>query len=130
MSSSSGSAITFSEFKRRVAQINGRNFEGESFHPLDYGIERAGFEEKRLRQLIELAEEAPFQTAVNRKKSWMRRLKKVQQSRERFEQMKKEKLPRSASITKSLHAVDQTASDGDQLFTNSKTDNFGLRTKL
>jgi hypothetical protein len=78
--------MTYTEFKRSVARIARQEFLSSQFNPLQYGIERTIFEERKLRQLIALAKRTQFLTAQRKVAGWERKLQRMQQKRERFEQ--------------------------------------------
>jgi hypothetical protein len=76
--------MTYTEFKRSVARISRQEFLSSQFNPLQYGIERTRFEERKLRQLIALAKRTTFLTAQRKIAGWERKLERMQQKRERF----------------------------------------------
>jgi hypothetical protein len=76
--------MTYTEFKRNVARISRQEFLSSQFNPLQYGIERTRFEERKLRQLIALAKRTTFLTAQRKVAGWERKLERMQQKRERF----------------------------------------------
>jgi hypothetical protein len=76
--------MTYTEFKRNVARISRQEFLSSQFNPLQYGIERTRFEERKLRQLIALAKRTQFLTAQRKVAGWERKLERMQQKRERF----------------------------------------------
>jgi hypothetical protein len=76
--------MTYTEFKRNVARICRQEFLSSQFNPLQYGIERTRFEERKLRQLIALAKRTQFLTAQRKVAGWERKLQRMQEKRERF----------------------------------------------
>jgi hypothetical protein len=78
--------MTYTEFKRSVARITRQEFLSSQFNPLQYGIERTRFEERKLRQLITLAKRTQFLTAQRKVAGWERKLVRMQEKRARFEQ--------------------------------------------
>jgi hypothetical protein len=77
--------MTYTEFKRHVARISRQEFLSSQFNPLQYGIERTRFEERKLRQLIALAKRTQFLTAQRKVAGWERKLQRMQEKRARFE---------------------------------------------
>jgi hypothetical protein len=88
--------MTYKEFKRHVFTIYNEDFNGEDSSPIDYGIQRAHFEEKKLHRLIELAEQTEFSTAKRKVAGWHRQLERVQQIKARLELRKSETLSETA----------------------------------
>jgi hypothetical protein len=82
--------MTYKEFKREVFAIYNEAFLGDDKSPIEYGIQRAGFEEKKLRRLIVLAEQTTFSTAKRKVAGWRRQLERVQQIKARLEMRKRE----------------------------------------
>jgi len=82
--------MTYKEFKRQVFAIYNEPFEGADSSPIEYGIQRARFEEKKLRRLILLADHTEFSTAKRKVAGWRRQLERVQQIKVRLELRKKE----------------------------------------
>ena len=82
--------MTFIQFKRQVTGILQEKFVSQEFSPLKYGIERAVFEERKLKRLISAAEQADCLTAQRRKQAWLRQLEKTGQNRSRLEKMQQE----------------------------------------
>ena len=77
--------MNFKEFKQQSLKISLEPFESKEFHPLDFGIQRALFEEERLRRLIELAEQVESLTVKRRAAGWRRQLEKTKSVRNRLE---------------------------------------------
>jgi hypothetical protein len=82
--------MTYKEFKREVFAIYNQPFAGDDKNPIEYGIQRAGFEEKKLRRLIGLAEQTDFSTAKRKVAGWRRQLERVQRIKTRLELRRKE----------------------------------------
>ncbi len=82
--------MTYKEFKRHVFTIYSENYNGEDVSPIEYGIQRAKFEEIKLERLIVLAEQTDFSTAKRKVAGWRRQLERVHQIRARLEQRKTE----------------------------------------
>ena len=80
--------MDFKEFKRRSLQIALEPFQSKEFHPLDFGIQRARFEEQRLRRLIELAGQVESLTVKRKEAGWRRQLEKTVTVRNRMETMR------------------------------------------
>lgn len=95
--------MTYKEFKRQVFVIYNEPFVGMDNNPIEYGIQRALFEEKKLRRLIELADQTVFSTAKRKVAGWRRQLERVQQIKARLE-MRKNELP-LATYERPLPAV-------------------------
>ena len=77
--------MTFKEFRQRVLAISRDEFIATHSRPLEHGIERAHFEEEKLKRLIAVARQAKFVTARRRLEAWQRQLEKVRSVRERLE---------------------------------------------
>lgn len=77
--------MTFAEFKRQISLVARERYQGDELSPLQFGIDRARFEEQKLLKLIALAQQAGFATAQRRKAAWERQLIKVRSSRQRFQ---------------------------------------------
>lgn len=77
--------MNFKEFKQESLKIALEQFESKEFHPLDFGIQRALFEEQRLRRLIELAEHVDSLTVKRKAAGWRRQLEKTVSVRNRME---------------------------------------------
>jgi hypothetical protein len=88
--------MTYKEFKRHVFTIYNEGFNGEDSSPIDYGIQRARFEEIKLHRLIELAEQTDFSTAKRKVVGWHRQLERVLQIKARLELRKKESVAETA----------------------------------
>lgn len=82
--------MTYKDFKRQVFVIYNEPFKGIDNNPIDYGIQRAFFEENKLRRLIVLADQTTFSTAKRKVAGWRRQLERVQQIKARLELRKKE----------------------------------------
>src|SRR5687768_9648642 len=82
--------MNYKEFKRHVFTIYNEGFNGQDSSPIDYGIQRACFEEKKLHRLIELAEQTDFSTAKRKVAGWHRQLERVLQIKARLELRKNE----------------------------------------
>ena len=82
--------MTYKEFKRHVFTIYNETFDGADNSPIEYGIQRAKFEEKKLNRLIVLADQTDFSTAKRKVAGWRRQLDRVQQIKARLELRKKE----------------------------------------
>jgi hypothetical protein len=82
--------MTYKEFKRHVFTIYSETFNGEDSRPIDYGIQRACFEEKKLQRLISLAEQTNFSTAKRKVAGWQRQLERVLQIKARLQLRKNE----------------------------------------
>lgn len=82
--------MTYKDFKRQVFAIYNETFNGDDKSPIEYGIQRAAFEEKKLRRLIALADQTSFSTAKRKVAGWQRQLERVQQIKARLELRKKE----------------------------------------
>lgn len=85
-----GASMTYKDFKRQVFAIYNETFNGDDKSPIEYGIQRAAFEEKKLRRLIALADQTSFSTAKRKVAGWQRQLERVQQIKARLELRKKE----------------------------------------
>ena len=85
-----GNQMTYKEFKRHVFTIYNETFDGTENSPIDYGIQRAKFEEKKLNRLIVLADQTDFSTAKRKVAGWRRQLERVQQIKARLERRKSE----------------------------------------
>jgi hypothetical protein len=81
--------MRLSEFKNKMFQVLNQKFIPTAFEPLDYGIQRAAFEEQKLQQLISLAEQVEFLTAKNKLRGWRRQLERATARRLRLENTKK-----------------------------------------
>jgi hypothetical protein len=82
--------MTYKEFKREVFAIYNQSFAGDDKNPIEYGIQRAEFEEKKLRRLIALADQTAFSTAKRKVAGWRRQLERVQQIKARLGSRRKE----------------------------------------
>ena len=82
--------MTRKEFERLRMSIEEQDFFGNCTDPIEYGIQRARFEEKKLRKLIVLADQTAFSTAKRKVAGWRRQLERVQQIQTRLESRKKE----------------------------------------
>jgi len=82
--------MTYKEFKRHVFTIYNETFDGADNGPIDYGIQRAKFEEKKLNRLILLADQTDFSTAKRKVAGWRRQLERVHEIRARLELRKSE----------------------------------------
>ncbi len=80
--------MTFREFKRRTFAISREEFRGLHFHPLDHGIERTCFEEKKLLRLIAMGDKTKFATAKRKVESWQRQLERVRKRRQQLQNTK------------------------------------------
>jgi len=98
--------MTYKEFKRQVFMIYNEPFEGADNSPIEYGIQRARFEEKKLRRLIVLADQTAFSTAKRKVAGWRRQLERVQQIKARLELRKKE----SPIVSMFCNRLEQVAS--------------------
>jgi hypothetical protein len=94
--------MTYKEFKRHVFTIYNETFTGADNSPIEYGIQRARFEEKKLQRLIVLADQTDFSTAKRKVAGWHRQLERVQQIRERLELRKSEMVPVIPSVRTGL----------------------------
>ncbi len=81
-------AMNFKEFKKQSLQITLEHFESKEFHPLDFGIQRARFEEQKLKRLIELSEQVDSLTVKRKAAGWRRQLEKTANVRARLETMR------------------------------------------
>ncbi len=77
--------MTYKEFKRSVFVIFSETYGGEDVSPIEYGIQRAIFEEKKLLRLIALADHTDLSTARRKMAGWRRQLERVRQIRLRLE---------------------------------------------
>ncbi len=77
--------MTFKEFQTRVRDIKKESFDGTADHPLQWGIQRARFNEEKLERLVSIAREVPFATAKRRFDAWQRQLVRVRETRQRME---------------------------------------------
>jgi hypothetical protein len=80
--------MNFKEFKQRSLQISLEPFQSKEFHPLDFGIQRALFEEQRLRRLIDLATQVDSLTVKRKAAGWQRQLEKTVSVRNRLQSMR------------------------------------------
>jgi hypothetical protein len=90
--------MTYKEFKRHVFSIYNETFSGADNSPIEYGIQRAKFEETKLLRLIVLADQTDFSTAKRKVAGWRRQLERVQQIRERLQLRKSEMLPVATAV--------------------------------
>lgn len=77
--------MTFKEFKKKILEISGEQFQAVQFHPLEHGIRRALFEENKLKRMIAIGRRSDCETAKRRVAAWQRQLQRVQQTRKRLE---------------------------------------------
>ncbi len=82
--------MTYKEFKREVFVIYNENYNGADVSPIEYGIQRAKFEENKLERLITLASKTNFSTAKRKVEGWRRQLDRVHEIKARLEQRKGE----------------------------------------
>lgn len=82
--------MTYKEFKRQVFSIYSETYNGADVSPIEYGIQRANFEEKKLGQLIALAGRTDFSTAKRKVEGWRRQLERVGEIKTRLEQRRTE----------------------------------------
>jgi hypothetical protein len=80
--------MNFKEFKQQSLKITLQQFESKEFHPLDFGIQRARFEEEKLKRLIDLAEQVESLTVKRKAAGWRRQLEKTVGVRMRMETMR------------------------------------------
>ena len=76
--------MTYKDFKKKIREVSAEVYKPTSFHPLQHGIQRATFEEQKLKRLIAIGRRASFETARNRVAAWERQLVRVQQTRQRL----------------------------------------------
>lgn len=81
--------MTLKEFRKSVLQIQSEEFKSSS-DGFSYGIERAVFEQKKFRKLIDLARQVDFKTGRTKCAIWERQLEKAIKSQARFEKMRDE----------------------------------------
>lgn len=93
--------MTLKEFRELELAIRSEKFESSS-ETLTYGVERAIFEQQKLKKLIAAAQEVDAKTVRTKLASWQRQLQKAIQSQARFERMREEM--RSSRPTMSLRA--------------------------
>ena len=82
--------MTYKEFKRQVFMIYSETYNGADVSPIEYGIQRAKFEETKLERLITLAGQTDFSTAKRKVEGWRRQLDRVHEIRARLEQRRTE----------------------------------------
>ncbi len=82
--------MTYKEFKRQVFSIYSECYNGADVSPIEYGIQRAKFEEKKLGRLILLANQTDFSTAKRKVEGWRRQLERVHEIKARLEQRRSE----------------------------------------
>ena len=82
--------MTYKEFKRHVFSIYSEAYRGADVSPIEYGIQRAKFEETKLERLILLANQTTFSTAKRKVEGWRRQLERVREIKMRLEQRKTE----------------------------------------
>lgn len=82
--------MTYKEFKRHVFSIYSETYNGADVSPIEYGIQRAHFEETKLERLILLANQTTFSTAKRKVEGWRRQLERVREIKLRLEQRKTE----------------------------------------
>jgi hypothetical protein len=80
--------MTYKEFKRHVFSIYSETYSGADVSPIEYGIQRAKFEETKLERLILLANQTDFSTAKRKVEGWRRQLERVHGIKARLEQRK------------------------------------------
>jgi hypothetical protein len=88
-SSPAQTKMTLKEFRELELAIRGERFESSS-ETLTYGVERAIFEQQKLKKLIAAAEQVDAKTVRTKLASWQRQLQKAIQSQARFEKMREE----------------------------------------
>lgn len=76
-------------FKSKVAAIENLRFQGETGDVIDFARKRSEFEERKLRQLIQLADQCDLKTAKLMQAAWQRMLKKSEATSARFKEMQK-----------------------------------------
>lgn len=84
--------MTYKEFKREVFSIYNETYCGADVSPIEYGIQRASFEGRKLERLIELAKRTDFSTAKRKVEGWQRQLERVHEIKLRLEQRRNETL--------------------------------------
>ncbi len=82
--------MTYKEFKRQVFMVYNETYSGADVSPIEYGIQRAKFEETKLERLIALACQTEFSTAKRKVEGWRRQLERVHEIRVRLEHRRTE----------------------------------------
>jgi hypothetical protein len=82
--------MTRKEFEKLRMTIEEEDFLGIYADPIEYGIQRAGFEKKKFQRLIAAARKLNLRTARAKAEQWQRQLAKAQHSYERFKELQKE----------------------------------------
>lgn len=81
--------MTLKEFRELELSIRSEKFESSS-ETLTFGVERAIFEQQKLKKLIAAAEQVDAKTVRTKLASWQRQLQKAILSQARFEKMRDE----------------------------------------
>lgn len=92
--------MTYKEFDQQWKAIHTQPFAGHDLNPIQFGIQRSAFEEKKLILMIALASKVALPTAERKKEVWTKRLKKIRLTRERFEKLHAEMNPPAAIVQK------------------------------
>ena len=82
--------MTRKEFEKQRASIEEQSFIGDFVNPIEYGIQRAGFEKRKFQKLITAARKVDSKTARAKSQQWQRQLVRAESSCERFKQLRKE----------------------------------------
>ena len=81
--------MTLKEFRELELAIRNERFESSS-ETLTYGVERAAFEQQKLKRLIAAGEQVDAKTVRTKLASWQRQLQRAIHSQARFEKMREE----------------------------------------
>lgn len=82
--------MTLQEFERHRLGLEREKFHGELGNPLNFGMDRALFEKKRLQHLIDLGRGVPSKTVQAKVQRWKRQMHRVDASIKHLEKIKEE----------------------------------------
>ena len=105
--------MTYKEFKRQVFSIYSETYSGADVSPIEYGIQRADFEERKLERLIELANKTSFSTAKRKVEGWRRQLERVREIKSRLE-LRRNETPALARLSERMVLPGMTPTRNNQ----------------
>jgi len=82
--------MTRKEFEKFRMSIEEQDFFGNYTDPIEYGIQRAAFEQKKFQKLIAAARKVNMRTTRAKAEQWQRQLERAEHSYERFKELQRE----------------------------------------